>query len=329
MINSKIKFNYMSKEELIISLDRLSRFKLPEESYFRVFSDIISKHLISPKYSKKELENLSAENLSKITKTIWNKSVETNYGKSLKNSKILKNLSNLLFKNLDIKTKTLINTDLNIDSILNNLNSNDIPINLKFLLNSKSNTSLNDIKKTRYEKKLLFPIERIIIVEGITEEILLPIFAKKLKKDFYSNGIYLIGAGGKSKSPALYLKIKNKVKAPITLLFDEDASEICTLLKKNLNKHDKIVIIKKGEFEDILSKNLIKRTLNNEYKPATPLSINELKSTEKMCVNIENFYKTRHLGEFKKAKFAKLIGENIKYKTDITDDIKDIINKIL
>ncbi|MBE7705177.1 MAG: ATP-dependent endonuclease [Cyanobacteria bacterium SIG29] len=319
----------MSKEELIICLDRLSRFKLPEESYFRVFSDIISKHLISPKYSKKELEALCAEDLSKLTKLIWNKSTELIYGKKVQNTKILKVLSNLLYKNLDSRTKTLINTDLHIDPILNNLSNIDIPINLKFLINAKKNTNLNDIKKTRNEKKLLFPIEKIIIVEGITEEILLPIFAKKLKKDFFSNGIYLIGAGGKSKSPALYLKIKNKVKAPITILFDEDASEICSVLKKNLNKHDKIIIIKKGEFEDILSKYLIKRTLNNEYKPATPLNIKELKNSEKMCLNIENFYKTRHLGEFKKAKFAKLIGENIKYKTDITDDIKEILNNIL
>ena len=68
---------------------------------------------------------------------------------------------------------------------------------------------------------------------------------------------------------------------------------------------------------------------NNEYKPATPLSILELKESKKMCENIEAFYKTRHLGEFKKSKVSKIISENIKYQTDISDEIKSIILSII
>jgi hypothetical protein len=48
-----------------------------------------------------------------------------------------------------------------------------------------------------------------------------------------------------------------------------------------------------------------------------------------MCSNIEYFYRTRKLGEFKKAKFSKLIAENIKYNSDITDEIQKLINQII
>ena len=175
----------------------------------------------------------------------------------------------------------------------------------------------------------MFPVKKLIIVEGITEEILLPVFAKKLKHNFNNEGIYILGAGGKSKSPALYIKMKDKVKIPIVLLFDNDAAEICELLKDNLDAKDKIIIISKGEFEDILSINLIKRSLNNEYEPATPALIDDLRIHEKMCENIEEFYKSRHLGEFKKSKLSKIIAENIKYETDITEEIKNIIFSVI
>ena len=175
----------------------------------------------------------------------------------------------------------------------------------------------------------MFPIKKLIIVEGITEEILLPVFAEKLKHNFQNEGIYILGAGGKSKSPSLYMKLKDKVKIPIILLFDNDAKEICDILKNNLHDKDKIIIISNGEFEDILSLNLLKRALNNEYEPATPVVIDDLRIYNKMCENIEEFYKSRHLGEFKKAKLSKIIAENIKYETDITEEIKNIIFSII
>ena len=84
---SLLKYKLLSFEELVINLDRLSRFKLPEDSFYRVFSDIILKYLISPKYSKSDIEKLDAKYLSKIVKKIWNDSV--------KNSCSNKNLNNL------------------------------------------------------------------------------------------------------------------------------------------------------------------------------------------------------------------------------------------
>ena len=81
--------------------------------------------------------------------------------------------------------------------------------------------------------------------------------------------------------------------------------------------------------EIVIPINTIKRALNAEYTPATPLQIQELRLKEKMCENIELFYKSRHLGEYKKSKVAKIIAENIKYSTDISEEIKNIIKMII
>lgn len=329
MKHSALKYKHITLDELIISIDRLSRFKLPDEAYNRVFTSIISKYLISPKYSKSDIENLSANDISKIVKEIWNKSVEKIFGKQEKQNNILKIIATSTFKNLDERTKTFINTPLAIDSVLYTVDFETAPINLKFLIKTSKISTLDDIKFERRRNKLLFPIQKLVIVEGITEEILLPVFANKLNKSFDENGIYILGAGGKSKSPSLYMKLRDKVKIPIILLFDNDAKEICELLKANLLPKDKMLIIDNGEFEDILSLNLIKRALNNEYEPASVLHTDELRSHTKMCENIEDFYRTRHLGEFKKSKFSKIIASNIKYDTDITNEIQDIISKII
>lgn len=331
---NKYKFKLLSFDELVINLDRLSRFKLPDDSYIIVFYSILSKCLISPKYSKAQLEQLTADIISNLVKLIWNKSVINlfpNYKNNFQTNKALKYLATIPFKNIDNNTKVLLNTKLILSPILENICYESAPINLKFLIQVNSCFSLsNPFKKSNidfFRKKyaLKFPIKKLLIVEGITEEILIPVFAKKLGFDFNKEGIFVLGAGGKSKSPDIYFKLKDKLRIPIFLLFDSDADQICNSLNKIILKKDKIVIIKSGEFEDIISLNLIKRALNLEYEMISPLKKDDLHIYNKMCENLEYFYRTRNIGEFKKAKFSKIIAKNIKYSSDISTEIKDII----
>ena len=53
-----MKYKKLKKEQLLISIDRLTRFKPTEEKYLRVFKDIIISNLIEPKLKKSELENM-------------------------------------------------------------------------------------------------------------------------------------------------------------------------------------------------------------------------------------------------------------------------------
>ena len=330
VLNQDFKFKNLTYDELIINLDRLSRFKLPEISYKRVFFDIILKCSISPKFTKSELEELDAKIVSSLVKSIWNSSVDALWGKSEDNTfKVLEATSLNTYMNIDNYTKTLIRTKLNIGKLLSNSSYENLPLNLKFLHKNMYSNDIADIIKTSVENKLLFPIRKLIIVEGITEEILLPILASKLGLDFNERGIFILGSGGKSKSPVLYNDLKEKLKIPIILLFDSDASDICQTLKKNINKKDKLICLDKGEFEDILSLNLIKRTLNNEYEPIFPVTISEIKLYNKRCEFLQEFFRSRQLGEFKKAKFAKLLSNNIKYNTDISEEIKQLIDNII
>ena len=70
---------------------------------------------------------------------------------------------------------------------------------------------------------LKFPIEKVILVEGLTEETLLPAFARFLGYDFYKNGVQVIPAGGKNQVVKMYYKLSQELKIPIFLLLDKDA----------------------------------------------------------------------------------------------------------
>ena len=67
---------------------------------------------------------------------------------------------------------------------------------------------------------------------------------------------------------------------------------------------------------------------SKEYENSNMLLKSDLQIYGSMCQNIEHFYKTRKLGEFKKSKLSKIVAANVKYDSDITVEIKKIINEI-
>lgn len=332
------KYKLIPLEELVIWLDRLSRFKLPDYSFNRVFKSVFNKYLISPKYSIQEIEHLETDYIAKTVQFIWNKSVEALFSNVQINYSAnfaLKMVIYSTFKNIDSNTKTLIDTDLFISPILEKLDYNSSVFNLQFLIKVNEHFQDNDtftideLIKLRQKYKLVYPVEKLLIVEGVTEEILLPVFADRLNCNFKSKGVYIYGAGGKSKSPALYYKIKDNFKKPIIMLFDNDAKEICNILNNQILSKDKCILISNGEFEDILPHNLISQTLNNEYEPASPFCEDDFKYSGRMTDNIENFYRTRHLGEYKKSKVAKFLAQNIISQADVSYEIKALLNDLI
>jgi len=325
------KFKIISKDYLLLCLDRLTRFKHPAINYKRVYFDIITKYLIEPKFNKKELENTDAKEIVTIVETIWNNSVREicKTSQNFEINQILINELNNLYIINDNYVKTLLNAKLDIFTLLQFVDENS-PFNLIRLkkiskLSTKTEENITDL---RHKKGLKFPVEKIVLVEGITEELLLPKFAQELNYDFDKNGVYLISAGGKNQVARLYVEFLNQVKVPMMILLDYDAVEIQNLITPKLRKQDKMYLLKKGEFEDILPLQLIKKTLNKEFKNQFEIKIDELKSEEKMVKVLTEVLRNHGINEFKKADFAKSVLQNIDNKTVIDDEIIRFINEL-
>ncbi len=334
-----MKFKKLSKEQILISIDRLTRFKNTKEKYLRVFYDILVSNLIEPKLKKSDLEALDFAIISQYVSEIINASLDDNSNELYINS-ILRDYENSIFNN-DKETQKLLNNNINYLGAIDLIPEN-CPVNLKWLkeltsmlysfqhlTGSELKSQVDKIpKQVRNDKKLKYPIEEVILVEGITEEILLPAFSKYLGYDFYANGIQIIAAGGKNQVVKMYYKLANELKIPIFVLLDKDAEENIEQIKPKLRKIDKIHLVSSGEFEDLLPASLILKTVNSHFKNFLSITEQDLVQAMPNAKILEEIFKTRGLHEFKKAEFAKLVRDMINSDLDVSAEIKAIIDEI-
>ncbi len=278
-------------------------------------------------YSKSDLKSMPTDQLASLASEIFNNSLykilPANNLNSFNINNIIKFYENSIFNN-DEDTINLLNNSIDYDNAISIIKDDDV-INLRWL---KSLKESNSLLENRRKFLLKYPIEKVLIVEGITEEILLPVFSQFMGYDFYGEGVQIIPAGGKNQVVKLYYKLAEELKIPIFLLLDKDAEENIAQIKPRLRNIDKIHLVSCGEFEDLLPKSLIVKTFNNEFKNFTSISENEFKKDLPTAKILEELYKTIGLHEFKKADFAKAVKTNIYLESDISEEIKDIISEI-
>ncbi len=319
---TKDKIKNLTREQIIISIDRLTRFKFTEDKYLRVFKDIILSNLIEPKFKRKDLDEMEYSELKKYAETIINLSLDVlcePKENDLKINKKLADYENKIF-NLNNEINILLDNKINYNQVLELIDDNSV-INLRWL------KSLATDKKKREELSLRFPIELVVIAEGITEETLLPVFAKKCDFDFNKMGIQICSAGGKNQVVKLFYTLSEQLKIPIFVLLDNDAKENFEQIKPKLRDFDKIHLLNGGEFEDILPKSLILRTLNDHFVNLNSIEEAEFKE-DRMVLNLEEIFKKKGFHEFKKAEFAQLVKSQVSSDEDISPEIREIIKEI-
>lgn len=317
-----IKLKPLTKEQIIISTDRLTRFKFTETKYMRVFKDILVNNLIEPKYKKTEIDNLDYAEITRLAEFIINfslKELGVNIENSNRINKELKDYENYLFK-LDDNTNKFLENNINYDGITVLAENSDVK-NLQWFNSLKTDS---DRILMRENHSLKYPLSCVLICEGITEETLLPEFARICGYDFDKNGVFVISAGGKNQVVKTFYQLAEFLKIPIFVLLDSDADENYREILPKLRANDKIHIIKHGEFEDILPVHLLEKTLTYATRNIS-LTENEKIEDGKTVEYLTEFFKHRGLHEFKKAEFAAMVKFNISDKTDVSDEIREII----
>ncbi len=166
-------------------------------------------------------------------------------------------------------------------------------------------------------------------MEGITEKILLPEFAKAAGFDFNKNGVKIISSGGKNRLLRIYQKLINETDVPVFMVLDADAENLIDSNIEILRPSDDVYVLSNGEFEDILPDELICRALNKYYKFMNSVCIAEITGTAGKANLLTDLYRLKGFGDFKKSEFASIIAENINSSHDIAGELKDIINLII
>lgn len=323
---NNVKVKPLTKEQLTISIDRLTRFKNPEVKYLRVFGELITNNLIQPKYKKSDIEKMDSEEVKNLAELIINYSLE-NLGLPKDEDYIINQRLYGYEKSVYIiseNIKKFLKNKINYKAFMTLIDENS-PKNLKWL---KALGSPMDIKQERFKNSLRFPVEKVVIAEGATEETLLPEFAKRCGYDFDKEGIYVLSAGGKNQVVKLYYRLVDSLKLPIFVLLDKDAKENLEEIKPKLRPIDKIHLLACGEFEDLLPLELVQRTLDYQLNNISMMEKEMLNAPEPRVKILEEVFKTRGMHEFKKVEFAQMVKKNIKTNADISDEICEIINEI-
>ena len=311
-----MKIKPLTKEQLIISIDRLMRFKEPEIKYLRVFKEIILSNLIEPKFKKSELDVMDYEELRDYAVSVINFSLGGD-NSDLSINKKISDYENSVFK-ISENAQVLLNNKINYSEI-----------NKILRLKRHSERSEESQKISPQNDNFSFPIKKILLCEGITEEILLPKFAQIMGVDFKENGIHIVSAGGKNQVVKYFYRYAECLKIPIFVLLDNDAVENKEQIIPKLRQIDKIHLVKSGEFEDLLPKSLVIKTLNYLTENISTAPIEGLEEAESTVEFLEEFFRHRGLHEFKKADFAQAVRENIATPDDLSDEIKEIINSLM
>lgn len=319
-----LKIKPLTKEQILISIDRLTRFKHPEEKYLRVFKDVLTYNLIEPKFKKNQLDKMEYFELVNYAQEIINFSLlklgfEFSSDFTI-NQKILKNELDTFV--VDEKTKVLLDNKIDYQSCCKLIDDNAV-INLLWL-RSLSKAERN----ARREHALRYPLEKIVISEGITEEILLPKFADMCDYNFDKNGVYIFSAGGKNQVVKLFYKLAETLKIPIYVLMDSDAQLNYEEIKPRLRDIDRVHLIKHGEFEDILPLTLVKKALKYGLNNISIMEDKMIEDDLPMVKNLEEIFRHRGLHEFKKAEFAHMVEKSLSAKSDISSEILEIITEI-
>lgn len=284
---------------------------------------MILSNVIEPKFKRKDLDEMEYSTLKDLAETVFNLSISSLssvvVGTHIINEKLF-NYENKVF-NLNEEINKLLDNKINYDLAITLIQEENSPKNLIWLKSLINNESI------REEKSIRFPIEKVVITEGITEEILLPVFAEHLGLNFDKNGIQVISAGGKNQVVKLVYMLANQLKLPMFILLDNDAKENYEQILPKLREFDKIYLLSHGEFEDILPKELIIKTLNDYFKNLNIIEDNEFED-ERMVKNLEEIFKKKGFHEFKKAEFAQLVKNHISSDEDLSDEIKLIIEEL-
>lgn len=260
--------------------------------------------------------------LRDFAQNIINKSLEDIFGyidNDFKINEKIKKYENEIFI-LNSSINELLDNKINYNAVLRLIDENSVK-NLKWL------KSLNSKKNLREEQGLRFPLEIVVIAEGITEETLLPVFAKCCNFDFNKKGVQIVSAGGKNQVVKLFYTLCEQLRIPIFILLDNDAIENLEQIKPKLRNNDKIHLLNGGEFEDVLPKKLILKTLNDYFINLNIIDESEF-TESRMVLNLEEIFKKKGFHEFKKAEFAQLIKSHVNCEEDISDEIREIISEI-
>lgn len=168
----------------------------------------------------------------------------------------------------------------------------------------------------------------IVLVEGQSELIVLPHFARLVGEPLESIGALVIASGGAKQVARRYLTMKDVLKIPIVCVFDGDAQDSAAVIEEALRDCDRLFCLEAGELEDCYSyEQLLKilaRQLALKGQGLSGDAVNiPRQGPRKQALN--KLFRSRGLGDFDKIEFAKSTVSLTRSREDVPEEITRVI----
>lgn len=190
-----------------------------------------------------------------------------------------------------------------------------------------------ELRNVLYELGLrpsdLFFADGIVFVEGVTERVVLPIFAQKMGLDFEKSKISVIPTHGKSSGKyhlRVWTEAARNVDIPFFMILDQGAEKEVRKLDLNvLRPQENLFLLKKGSVEDYYDEEKLIDAIQSEF------SIEFEKDEKKKVLssprdkNIEEFLRSKGKDT---SGWKVIIGKKVAESMSI-DDLDQEIRRIL
>jgi hypothetical protein len=167
-----------------------------------------------------------------------------------------------------------------------------------------------------YRKQLpgSFLPRAILLVEGQTEALLIPHFAKLSGCDFNEAAVTVLASGGANQVLRRYIHWRELTGLPIISVLDGDAVEQAKSLSEHLRENDRLLSLPEGEIEDSLQLGDVLKYLNiwlSSLKYSVLISSGDLKPGVRRTTELSRLWRQRGFGDFDKIGFARIIVDNL------------------
>lgn len=171
----------------------------------------------------------------------------------------------------------------------------------------------------------------LLLVEGQTEAIVLPHFARLSGLSFSQLGVEVIASGGAKQVARRYLTIKDTVRLPIVCVLDGDAEHSAELIEDSLRDCDQLVSLAVVELEDSYSYEQLLYLLEEHLaRFGQTLSQCEfaLPESGRRKEALNKIYRDRGLGDFDKIGFANEVVASCKKSTDVPLEMAIVLDAV-
>lgn len=189
------------------------------------------------------------------------------------------------------------------------------------------------LKRISKDLALTRPVSLLVLVEGATEELLLPAIADVMGISLPDEGVEVLSVGGKSQMLTQLTQAIETLSVPVVILLDKDAEDLVTDLTYYKREQDQVLLLDAGEIEDTYSPELILETLKTAYPEQWAMLScgDEIASLLKNghVAGLEKLWHDYGLGRFNKVAFASALRDVMLREKRISPAMTELMQRIL